>query len=233
MAERVWAVVVARVGVSAKSRLASVLTADERQLLALAMLGDVLEQCSSAGLAGTLAVVDAAAAGDLAARNGAIALADPGQGDMNAAVARGIDAAMARGATTAIVLPGDVPRLRSADFEALMRAAGEAPRAVVIGAAHDGQGTNALLLRAPDVIPPGFGPPSVERHRRAGLAAGALTVVVGDLGVAHDVDTPADLAALGSAQLRRHTAAVLATLAPTSASPATNPRSRWWAVRLT
>jgi 2-phospho-L-lactate/phosphoenolpyruvate guanylyltransferase len=212
--ECVWAVVVARVGAGAKTRLAGVLTANERQVLAVAMLADVLAECAGAGLEGTLAVVDAASASDIVAASGAIAVADPGQGDMNAAVVSGIRAAQARGATTAIVLPGDVPLLRGTDFEALVRAAGDARRAVVIGAAHDRQGTNALLLRAPNVIAPSFGPPSVERHRQAGLAAGALTVVVGDLGVARDVDTPADLTALDPAQLGRHTAAVLAAIHP-------------------
>ena len=52
-----------------------------------------------------------------------------------------------------------------------------APRAVVIGSSHDGRGTNALLLRPPDVIAPAFGPPSVGRHVQLGLAAGAHTVI--------------------------------------------------------
>jgi 2-phospho-L-lactate guanylyltransferase len=58
-------------------------------------------------------------------------------------------------------------------------------------------------------IGPAFGPPSVERHVRAGLAAGAVTRVEANLGLALDVDTPADLAALCDLPVGPHTAALL------------------------
>src|SRR5437588_12250568 len=54
----IWAVVVARAGSSAKSRLASALTHPQRQQLALAMLPDVLEACTASGLQGAVRVVD-------------------------------------------------------------------------------------------------------------------------------------------------------------------------------
>jgi 2-phospho-L-lactate/phosphoenolpyruvate guanylyltransferase len=213
MGDSVWAVVVARSGSAAKSRLASVLNPAQRQRLALAMLADVIAVCMDAGLAGVLAVVDAPAARSVVERSGAIALADPGTGDMNAAVTHGLEAAAQFGASTAIVVPGDVPLISVADFESLLGAAGATQRAVVIGASHDRQGTNALLLRPPDVIAPGFGPPSVQRHLEAGLAASALTQVRSDLGLALDVDLPDDLAALHPDDVGRHTATALVELA--------------------
>jgi 2-phospho-L-lactate guanylyltransferase len=207
-----WAVVVARAGDRAKSRLAAELSLEQRQQLALAMLEDVLDVCTRAHLAGVLAVVDIGAARSVVERGGAVALADPGNGDMNAAVTLGIHAACQRGASTVLVLPGDVPLIAREDVEVLLEAAGTASRAVVIGASHDGQGTNALLLRPPDVIAPTFGPPSLDRHVQAGLDAGAVTVVRTDLGLALDVDTPEDLANLRGKPLGRHTAAALASL---------------------
>jgi 2-phospho-L-lactate guanylyltransferase len=178
------------------------------------MLADVVEVCASAGLGGVLAVVDTRAARSVAKRGGAMVVADPGngEGDMNAAVSVGLAAASARGAATCVVLPADVPRISVADIAGLLTAAGGVPRAVVVAASHDGQGTNALLLRPPDIIPPGFGPPSLSRHIAAGLAAGALTMVRSDLGLAHDVDTPEDLAALQTDHPRPHTARALARL---------------------
>ena len=98
------------------------------------------------------------------------------------------------------------------DLDALLDSAGATPRAVVIGSSHDGRGTNALLLRPPDVIAPAFGPPSVGRHVQLGLAAGAHTVIRPRLGLALDVDTPDDLAALPLDRLGPHTAAILAGL---------------------
>ncbi len=214
MTDSLWIVVVARVGSAAKSRMAGTLSADQRSTLALAMLADVLAVCQQVrGLvAGTVAVVDKPAARAVALRSGALPIADPGTGDMNAAVSAGVAAARQRGAGSVLVVPGDVPLISPVDLQALVDSAGAAPRAVVIGSSRDGQGTNALLLRPPAVIPPAFGPPSVGRHVQMGLAAGAHTVVRPGLGLALDVDTPDDLAALPRDRLGPHTAAMLAGL---------------------
>jgi 2-phospho-L-lactate guanylyltransferase len=195
MSSAVWAVVVARVANGAKSRLAGVLDQGARRSLALSMLSDVLLVCVRA-VDGVVAVVDDPDAQLTAWRLGALVVDDPHPGDMNAAVSCGLRAAAAQGAQTVIVLPGDIPLLSRRDLEALLAAAGQAERAVVVGASRDGQGTNALLLRPPEVIVPAFGPPSVDRHLEAGRVAGASARVLWGLDLALDVDTPADLAAL-------------------------------------
>jgi 2-phospho-L-lactate/phosphoenolpyruvate guanylyltransferase len=195
MDRSVWAVVVARIAHGAKSRLAPVLEPDQRRSLALSMLSDVVRVCAST-VDGVVAVVDDVSARCEAERIGALVIDDVHPVDMNDAVRRGVREAAAQGARTVIVLPGDIPLVSSRDLEALLAAAAGHPRVVVIGASHDGYGTNALLLRPPDVISPAFGPPSVERHVRLGIAAGAFTRVVRDLDLALDVDTPADLATL-------------------------------------
>lgn len=195
MPNAVWAVIVARVSNGAKSRLAPVLSPAQRQSLVLSMLSDVVRICSRS-VDGVVAVVDDRSARDTAAMWGAQVVHDPHPGDMNAAVRLGISAARMRRAHTVIVLPADIPLLSSRDIAALIATADDAERAVVIGASRDGLGTNALLLRPPDVISPSFGPPSVNRHVRAGLSAGAFTRVVSGLDLALDVDTPADLATL-------------------------------------
>src|SRR5437868_869286 len=112
MRQAVWAVVVARVGAGAKSRLSPVFSPLQRRELALEMLSNVLGACAT--LDGTVAVVDDPAAVALAQRRGAVALSDLGT-DMNAAARLGLAEAQRRGATTAIVLPGDVPLVRSND----------------------------------------------------------------------------------------------------------------------
>jgi len=207
----VWAVIVARVANGAKSRLATALDVEQRRALALAMLTDVVQTCAAARhvLSGVLAVVDDPAVQRDVERAGVIAVRDPHPGDMNAAVRLGLQAVQRYGARTAIVLPGDVPLLTVDDLAALVAAATDAPRAVVVGASRDRQGTNALLLRPVDVIAPAFGPPSVDRHVRAGQAAGAFTRVEPDLGLALDVDTPSDLAALCVRPVGPRTAALL------------------------
>ena len=211
MTDSVWIVVVARVGSAAKSRMAGSLSADQRRMLALAMLADVIAVCRQArGIVdGTLAVVDEPAARAVASRGGALAIADPGTGDMNAAVAAGVAAVRKLGAGSVLIVPGDVPLISVDDLQALLDAAGTAPRAVVIGASHDGHGTNALLLRPPNVIGPAFGPPSVGRHVQLGFAADARTLVRAGLGLALDIDTPDDLRTLSSGRIGAHMAEVL------------------------
>jgi 2-phospho-L-lactate guanylyltransferase len=220
--ERVWAVVVARAGNGAKTRLSAALSPSERRVLAQAMLRDVLDVClqSTNVLAGTIAVVDEAARSSALGTRAHI-VEDPGAGDMNAAVAAGVEAAQRCGATTVVVLPGDVPLITTADLGALLGAAGAATRAVVIAPSREGGGTNALLLRPPDVIAPAFGPPSASRHVRAGEQAGALTRTVARLGVARDVDTTQDLAALFDAPVGPRTAGVLAGLFSSRAASVT------------
>jgi 2-phospho-L-lactate/phosphoenolpyruvate guanylyltransferase len=215
-----WAVIVARVGNGAKSRLAGVLDPAQRRRLALAMLGDVVAVCrESAGLLeGVVAVVDEPAARCVAQRAGAVVVDDPTPADMNIAAARGILKALQFSARTVIVLPGDVPLISSHDLSALINAAAHERRAVIIGASRDGLGTNALLLRPPRVIDPAFGPPSVERHVRAGRVAGAVTRVESKLGLSLDVDTPADLAALADAPVGPRTAALFGGLLRSAAT---------------
>lgn len=176
----------------------------------MAMLEDVLNVCTSsaAPLDGVIAVVDTTEAELVARSYGAEPVADGGV-DMNEAALSGLCAAKHHGADTVIVLPGDVPLLTVADLRTLI-AESTAPRSVVIGASWDGTGTNALLLRPPDVIAPAFGPPSVDRHARLGQAAGASVQVLTRLGLALDIDTPADLATSADLPVGPRTATFLA-----------------------
>ena len=189
-----WAVVVARTGPSAKSRLAALLTPEQRAGLALAMLDDLLTACGGAGLDGVVAVVDSPAGRALARERGALVEADGGA-DMNAAVLAGLGRATAGGAGAAIVLPGDLPCARAEDLAALA-ASPAAGRSVAIATDHAGTGTNALLLRPPDAIGPSFGVGSAARHRALAAAAGAAVLTVERDRLARDVDTVEDLAAL-------------------------------------
>lgn len=185
-----WAVVVARSGATAKTRLAGTLTVEERSMLAGAMLTDVLRATSRASLAGTVAVLDAAGA-----IRGPAVVADPG-GGLDLAVGAGVRAAVDRGARSVVVLPGDVPLIAVEDVDALLAALGTAPRGVIVATDRHGSGTNALALRPPTVIAPAFGPGSARRHLDAGRAAGARVLRVRWERTALDIDTPADLAEL-------------------------------------
>ena len=125
----------------------------------------------------------------------------------------GIAAAMVGGACSALVLPGDLPYLSVAALDELvlaadagLAAAGGAPL-VAIAPSDARSGTNALLLRPPDVIEPLFGSDSFEAHLRAAEAADAAVQVVSDPALGFDLDTPEDLERLDPARLRELMAA--------------------------
>jgi 2-phospho-L-lactate guanylyltransferase len=134
---------------------------------------------------------------------------------MNAAARAGIAAAVAAGATAVLVLPGDVPLVAPADLRAFVtRVASGHPGGPLVGVAADraGQGTNGLLLRPPDVIPPGFGSHSARRHLALARRAGAPAFVTRVPSLAFDVDTPDDLDLLRRSAPGGETGALLASL---------------------
>jgi 2-phospho-L-lactate/phosphoenolpyruvate guanylyltransferase len=186
-AQQVWAVVVARTGPSAKSRLALSLSPTQRAALARRMLRAVLEACARTNLGGTLVVTETDAGAALASELGALALPDPGAG-LNAAVSLGLDlVAQQAPGTAALVLPGDVPLVQPTDLHAMVDAAGEHQRVVVVVPDAVRRGTNALLVRPPRLIEPSFGEPSFERHLRAARKAG-VTIELELPNLALDVD---------------------------------------------
>jgi 2-phospho-L-lactate guanylyltransferase len=104
----------------------------------------------------------------------------------------GIRRAMATGATRALLVPGDCPLLDPVELEALLsRPVPE--RSVLIVPDRHGEGTNALLLTPPDVMPPSFGEGSRRRHTELATTHGAVPEIVAVSSLALDIDTPEDL----------------------------------------
>ena len=177
----------------AKQRLGDVVGSEDRERLAAAMVTDVLAALTSVAEIDDVVVVTAEPlAARAAEKAGAAVVNDPDEVGQSAAVSRGIDAALERGAERALLVPGDCPALEPAEVAALLQRLGP----VVIVPDRHGSGTNALLLTPPYAIAPAFGTGSFARH--AALAHGRAEVCeVPSLGL--DVDTPDDLAALRAA----------------------------------
>jgi coenzyme F420-0:L-glutamate ligase/coenzyme F420-1:gamma-L-glutamate ligase len=188
----------------AKTRLNDVLDPAERAELATRLLRDVVEAARAWGGADRVVVVSAdPAVGELAKGMGAEAFLQRTSG-MN----EGLDEARAaldgdRG--TLIVLPADLPAVSAAALERLEATAKdlehhERPEErsqerpiVLVVTDRSGEGTNALLLHPPAVIPFAFGDGSSRAHAMAGERAGAAVRTVRDDELSFDVDTPADL----------------------------------------
>jgi 2-phospho-L-lactate guanylyltransferase len=161
----------------AKSRLAGVLDAAGRRALAEQMLTHVIGILREAGLS-------------------SIRIAT-GDRDLNADATSAARLAEADGAVDLLLVMADLPYLSSQDIAAMIEAGRQSP--VVIAEAKDG-GTNALLLRPPTAIEFAFSTetPSAALHAERATAAGFAPRLVRRPGLARDIDTPADLAALAS-----------------------------------
>jgi len=187
---------------AAKQRLDNDLSDGTRRALAEAMVTDVLIALRRAkGVDEVLVVSGETMAVALAAGYDAAAVVDdPDDASHSAAAARGVQAAMERGATRVLLVPGDCPALDPAELDELLEdAEGVAGPDVVIVPDRHGDGTNALLLTPPDAIGPAFGPGSRERHERLAAEAGATCAAIDVPTLGLDVDTVDDLAALRTA----------------------------------
>ncbi|HEY7357906.1 MAG TPA: 2-phospho-L-lactate guanylyltransferase [Ktedonobacterales bacterium] len=212
----IWAIVPAKTLEQAKTRLASVLSPEERRELCLAMLRDVLGALRGAGaehLAGISVVTADATIAETARALGAEVVVEQTTGQ-NAALEAGMAYCRERGASEVLIVSADLPLLCPATVAQLLALArqSEQDRMVLLAPSRDGTGTNAMLQRPPGVIPLLFGVNSFQQHQQAAAGRGVQVDLVQADGLAFDVDLPADLIYLLSHPCQTHTQAVLAEM---------------------
>ncbi|HEY3106884.1 MAG TPA: 2-phospho-L-lactate guanylyltransferase [Gaiellaceae bacterium] len=165
----------------AKTRLAAVLSEEQRERLALEMLERVLAACEGASsIERTLLVTP-----ESGLSTEVDVLVDAGTGHADAVAFALADP---RAQAGALVLMADCPLAEADAIDRLVDAA----RPLALVPAHDG-GINALALRDLELFSPTFGVPAGETIARARLA-GLDPVVVADERLSLDVDRPEDLA---------------------------------------
>jgi 2-phospho-L-lactate/phosphoenolpyruvate guanylyltransferase len=217
MTADIWAAVPVKEFAGAKQRLASLLTPEQRQALAAAMLEDVLAALVDAPLAGIMVNTVEPIACELARRYGARVVTEAARDGHTGAVA-----AMARilggeGREGMITVPGDIPRVTPADIATIIVARRPAP-SVTIVPAHDERGSNAVLCSPPLAMPLRFGDDSFLPHLASARAIGIEPTIVRLPGIGLDIDQPLDIDALLRADpdLTTRAGRVLATFALTS-----------------
>ena len=204
----ICAVVPVKETARAKQRLAGILSAAQRQQLALAMAEDVLETLASVpGLAGIVVVTVDPAAAAIAARYGARVAGDGARDGQTGAVAAATRW-LAQNGLDLLTLPADVPLVEPEDVRHLLTAHAAAP-AFTIVPARDQQGSNAVLCSPADAVPLRFGANSFFPHLDAARTRGIEPLVVNLPRVALDIDTPDDLALFRTAPSRTRSRALL------------------------
>ncbi len=176
----------------AKQRLGTGLDGALRRRLAEAMVGDVLAALAEVpGLARVVVVTGEPAVLPPAQDAAAIVVDDGAVSGQSAAVERGVARALSEGMQRVLLVPGDCPTLDPAELAGLLEPA--ATREVVIVPDRHGSGTNGLLLTPPDIIAPGFGPGSFDRHRERAERTGVPWRAERPPSLVLDIDTAEDL----------------------------------------
>ena len=191
----VYACVPVKAFTGAKQRLSVFLSPAQRELLAATMLEDVLSALAGATrLAGILVnTVDSRAAA-LAVRYGARVVTQ-GALDGHTGAVMGMARVLAsEGAGTLLTMPGDIPRVTSAEVDAVVSSCLDAPSFTIVPA-HDELGSNAVLCNPAFAVPLRFGDDSYFPHLGAARRCAIEPTIVRLPGIGLDIDHPADLRA--------------------------------------
>ncbi len=187
----------------AKSRLAGVLSPEERRALALWLTGRTLAALRESGVVERVAVVSPnAEALAWAASEGATPLAQPGSG-LNAGLALARAWAVRQEAGALLIALGDLPLLSADEVRRFVAMGRLHQRLITLAPDRARDGTNLLLARPPALAPLAYGRGSFARHRRLARRAGMPVLLFRSPGAAFDVDQPANLDELIAAGLWR------------------------------
>lgn len=188
-----WAIVPVKPFNMGKSRLASVLSAEERwQLNSNFLVHTLLTVRKIAQIKQVLVVSRDQKALAIARDHGARTLQEDGAEHLNTALKGASLFAKNDGADGVLILPSDLPLLTSEDVRQIIDTV-DSPPAVVIAPDRHGEGTNALLVAPPDLLEYQFGANSFKLHCEMAERAGARIKIVKFASLELDVDLPEDL----------------------------------------
>ncbi len=188
-----WVVIPVKPMRLAKSRLAKVLTPDQRQRFAELMLRHVLSVVTTVPqVTGTLVISRDNRALTLAREYGARTVQESGTPELNAALIRATRIIASWRADGVLVLPADLPLLAPEDVTGMIHMGTTEP-SVVLSTDRNRDGTNALLARPPDLIRFAYGPGSFQRHAVLARDAGAEVYEFQSPRLVQDIDLPEDI----------------------------------------
>jgi 2-phospho-L-lactate guanylyltransferase len=188
-----WAIVPVKPLRRGKSRLAGVLTQEERADLNRRLLVHTLDTLTAIPeIEHVLVVSRDPAALSLARDHGARTVQENGAPKLNVALARATIVAKNYATRGVLIVPADLPLLTPEDVKAMLARARKPPVVVVAPDRHR-QGTNALLVCPVGLIEYDFGPGSFQRHCERAIQAGARLEVFDLPSLALDMDLPEDL----------------------------------------
>jgi 2-phospho-L-lactate/phosphoenolpyruvate guanylyltransferase len=192
-----WAIVPVKPLRRGKSRLAEVLTQDERKDLNRNLLAHTINTLAAIPeIEHVLVISRDPEALALAREHGARTVLENGAPGLNVALAKATIVARNYITQGVLIVPADLPLLTVEDVRAMLERAKQPP-VVVVAPDRRRQGTNALLVCPVGLIGYDFGPDSFQRHCERARQAGARLEICELPSLALDVDLPEDLDAVG------------------------------------
>jgi 2-phospho-L-lactate guanylyltransferase len=188
-----WAIVPVKPLRRGKSRLAHVLSQEERADLNRNLLVHTIDTLTAIPeIEQVLVVSRDQAALALAREHGARTVQENGAPQLNIALARATVVAKNYVARGVLIVPADLPLISPEDVRAMLERV-QSPPVVVVAPDRHRQGTNALLVCPVGLIDYDFGPDSFQRHCDRAQQAGARLEICELPSLALDVDLPEDL----------------------------------------
>lgn len=192
-----WAIVPVKPLRWGKSRLAGVLSQEERKDLNSQLLTHTLDTLKAIPeIEHVLVISRDPAALSLARAHGARTVQEKGAPELNMALARATIVAKNFATRGVLIVPADLPLITPEDVNAMLERVKDPP-VVVVAPDRRRQGTNALLVCPIGLIDYDFGPGSFQRHCERARQAGARLEICELASVALDMDLPEDLELVG------------------------------------
>lgn len=193
----IWAIVPVKPLRRGKSRLAGMLSEDQRTHLNRYLLEHTLTILNEiAEIEHTLVVSRDPAALALTREMGGRTVLEDGAPQFNTAIHRATIVAKAQGAHAVLILPADLPLVTSVEINSILKQ-GKKPPVIIIAPDRRQDGTNILYVNPAGMIEYGYGPGSFQRHSERAIQAGARLKVIRSEILGLDLDLPEDLELLG------------------------------------
>jgi 2-phospho-L-lactate guanylyltransferase len=189
----IWAIVPVKPLRSGKTRLADVLTQEQRTDLNRRLLAHTVDALKDIpDIEHVLVVSRDPSALSLAREHGARTVKESGAPKLNVALTRATAIVKSYATRGVLIVPADLPLITPEDVRTMLKFADQPP-VVVVAPDRRREGTNALLVCPVGLIEYEFGPGSFRQHCQRANQAGARLEICELPSLALDMDLPEDL----------------------------------------
>jgi 2-phospho-L-lactate/phosphoenolpyruvate guanylyltransferase len=180
---------------AAKSRLATVLSDEQRFKLAHSLWLHTIQAIRKSRFSPPVMIISRDEIALAYARENRIAYWREGEHqNLNESLASAVKAIQPKNVSSVLIVPVDLPLLTTTHLDELIsKLPNQIPSAAIVPDRR-GEGTNILFLAPPELFPFHYGPHSFRYHQEAAQRVGVSISVMEDPVFAADVDLPEDLA---------------------------------------